>query len=421
MESGEHTKMGDRLNLRNPNYESGISGEVFPLHLGNGLRLTYGQIIALSGDFYGIPERPISDGNTPEEKRERFRQCFHSLANKEESYKEATEILDIMRDEGQKVQNGGGSQAYGKIGTKINEKYNMATREGLFCLSPHPLYPPGRYLDLASHNWDHFGQHAVEAYKAGHSVALDHAVYASRLSDKSGRQHELCIAYALSAFADHFLTDLFSAGHLRVPRKKLHDARARNSDTDTIGLGEVVVNLCAMAMHAEDSRLGLKVRNLRKDNWTAYGDKYYFDKENTRNREMAEDAVIASAGEVYKVFEKPESMPNPEQYEALRYIPVLEDFADHEDRSLGNHAPLYVVKNGVVLVRARLLERGCYEWNPVRDYGKDVLSFYAEDQINDLIGNVVSVPTDLKRGAEVVGATAVKVFGSIAETIIGRR
>lgn len=34
------------------------------LHMPNGLALTYGAIVALAGDHYGVPERPISDGTT---------------------------------------------------------------------------------------------------------------------------------------------------------------------------------------------------------------------------------------------------------------------------------------------------------------------------------------------------------------------
>jgi len=69
---------------------------------------------------------------------------------------------------------------------------------------------PG-YFGLARINWDHFGEYARTAYNAGHSIAIQKAVG----GDLEG-------AYTLNAFADHFLEDSFSAGHLRTPRKHLH-------------------------------------------------------------------------------------------------------------------------------------------------------------------------------------------------------
>ena len=70
---------------------------------------------------------------------------------------------------------------------------------------------PG-YLGLAQINWDHFGPDARTAYNAGHAVAL---VAAAVIGD-------LNYAYTLNAFADHFLEDSFSAGHMRTPLRMLH-------------------------------------------------------------------------------------------------------------------------------------------------------------------------------------------------------
>ena len=69
---------------------------------------------------------------------------------------------------------------------------------------------PG-YLGLAKINWDHFGADARTAYNAGHRTALEAAV-----------KGDLEDAYTMNAFADHFLEDSFSAGHLRTPRRLLH-------------------------------------------------------------------------------------------------------------------------------------------------------------------------------------------------------
>jgi hypothetical protein len=57
-EGGEHTAIGDDILLRFVKDAPAIPARQVELHLPNGLALTYGQVIALGGDFYGIPPRP---------------------------------------------------------------------------------------------------------------------------------------------------------------------------------------------------------------------------------------------------------------------------------------------------------------------------------------------------------------------------
>ncbi|MEF2985641.1 phospholipase, partial [Pseudomonas aeruginosa] len=79
---------------------------------------------------------------------------------------------------------------------------------------------------------------------------------------QTGIDQALELAYAMNSFADHFLTDLFSAGHLRVPRKQL---------AAVVTPGELG-SLISRFMHDEDSKFGLKVRNAMGAQWHAYGD-----------------------------------------------------------------------------------------------------------------------------------------------------
>jgi hypothetical protein len=73
-------------------------------------------------------------------------------------------------------------------------------------------YRAGADFDvLALHNIDHFGAEARLTYNAGHTLALDVA-----------SQGDLQKAYAINAFADHYLQDSFAAGHIRVPRSALY-------------------------------------------------------------------------------------------------------------------------------------------------------------------------------------------------------
>jgi len=41
--------------------------------------LSFGQILALAGDFYGVPSQPISDGANPREQQQRFQNAFNTL------------------------------------------------------------------------------------------------------------------------------------------------------------------------------------------------------------------------------------------------------------------------------------------------------------------------------------------------------
>lgn len=92
--------------------------------------------------------------------------------------------------------------------------------------------PSGRpsYGGLAKMNWYHFGGDAQLAYTAGHLVAINVAF-------KGGSQSNLELAYAMNAFADHFLQDLFSAGHIRTPRRALHASSTLDPFPDTVCQG----------------------------------------------------------------------------------------------------------------------------------------------------------------------------------------
>ena len=74
-ESAEHENIGNKVKLRFPAptlslscAEQEVLGADRPLRLSNGLKFSFGQIIALAGDFYGVPERPVID---PTEKAEK--------------------------------------------------------------------------------------------------------------------------------------------------------------------------------------------------------------------------------------------------------------------------------------------------------------------------------------------------------------
>ncbi|QXH50607.1 phospholipase [Pseudomonas fakonensis] len=335
-EGAEHTAIGDNTLLRFEAGQPGIPAHQAPLPLPNGLHLTYGQVIALGGDFYGLPEQPIADGANQAERIARFTQAFDSLARLPAAKDEAEQILAVMQEEiraaNQAIKDGRQPhEAYDALGDSLSARWNRITGGGSFVSD---LFPLGRYLKLAASNWDHFGPWALLAYQAGHSAALRQALTAHA----SGAEQDLQLAYAMNAFADHFLTDLFSAGHLRVPRKALADS-VTPSD---------VGSLISRFMHDEDSQYGLVVRNAEGEQWRAYGDKRYFDSVDVANRRQVARAVQRSADEVFEAFVSGH-LPQPADYTALRLVPDLQ--AAEQDLVPGNFAPLYFQQGKTVLRR----------------------------------------------------------------------
>jgi len=333
-EGGEHTAIGDQTLLRFVENAAPILAHEVQLHLPNGLAPTYGQVLALGGDFYGIPDRPISDGATPVDRLNRFIAAFDTLAVLSASNVEAVKILAVMQKEIDAVKQAikDGKQpheAYDALGDTLSEEWNKITGGGSFVSA---LFPLGRYLKLAANNADHFGEWAQQAYIAGHTAALQHAAAAHAAKDEK----QLEVAYAMNAFADHFLTDLFSAGHLRVPRKAMA-AAVTPSD-----LGSLITRF----MHDEDSKFGLNVRNGNGEQWRAYGDKRYFDAIDSANRQHVNQAVQVSADEVFAAYLSG-TVPAFNSFAALKQLPDLQALLN-----LGsNFSPLFRLEGSKVLRR----------------------------------------------------------------------
>lgn len=226
-ELAEHAYLGDMLVLTGP--DGNALPRYFKFKLPNTVSLTYGEINCLSGDFYGT-SNPISDGKDIEQQVQYFLDAYYWLAkDNTRQPDEVNKILSIAlqeRTEFAKAVAAGTnpSAMYAQLPDRTAD-YEAAT----FFRTKIP-----GYLGLASINFDHFGADARTAYNAGHLAAL-------RVAAKGGEEN-LLTAYTLNAFADHFLEDSFAAGHLRTPRRLLHD---------TVGDRDV----CAKFMHDEDNAL----------------------------------------------------------------------------------------------------------------------------------------------------------------------
>ncbi|WP_119344870.1 hypothetical protein [Facilibium subflavum] len=161
-DAGEHTLIGNSVDLYFPDLQTGDSDIVvkaakMPLPLPkslqyNGLEMTYGEYVAMP-DFFGIPEKPISDGKNLKARKERFNQAFNSLAKTTTAVDEVPKLLAVFSEETQLINDAlkkgiDPSQAYKKVNSELNKKYNKITGGGDW------YYPKGRMLLLGETNWD---------------------------------------------------------------------------------------------------------------------------------------------------------------------------------------------------------------------------------------------------------------------------
>ena len=207
-EYAEHGRLGDSLTLQWTDKKS-YRASSKPFTLPNGLHVTYGQINGLGGDFYGTAD-PISDGKDLQDSMDRFMAAFKWLAYDEtRNPDEALKLLGILEQEVNTVDK---AVAAGKDPSfaYANDIPDETTKFEEITIS-RPEGTPG-YLGLAQINWDHFGADARKAYTAGHSLAIQTAI-----------KGDLPLAYAMNGHADHFLEDSFSAGHMRTPRRVIHN------------------------------------------------------------------------------------------------------------------------------------------------------------------------------------------------------
>lgn len=131
--------------------------------LSNNLELTYGQINALGGDYYGS-DQPICKGSNANERRDRFMAGWTTLAVDKRAKPEAEELIRIKKKEVEllekaKYNNGGDNPVHGSTMDDLKAFYQAFGREGK------------GYAGLAMINFDHFGNNARIAYNAGHEAA----------------------------------------------------------------------------------------------------------------------------------------------------------------------------------------------------------------------------------------------------------
>jgi hypothetical protein len=178
--------------------------------------LHYGELVALSGDLYESPETLFEERPSP-------------LPWLWEG-NDLSDIREIVAKETRWIEEA--ARAHGP--------------------SPYPdenlrfAWNAKSFVELALKNTDHFGWHNVTAYRRHHAKALQLAVEARGRPSESFRR-----ALYTNAFADHFLTDCFAAGHVRIPRAEIRRWAQQR------GLGEKIAGALSKVLHDQDGHVDL--------------------------------------------------------------------------------------------------------------------------------------------------------------------
>ena len=189
----------------------------------------------------------------------------------------------------------------------------------------------GDYLSVVTKNYEHFAWDNMKAYVKHHSLALKYARGAHNALLKGNlKDAELLTHRALftNAFADHFLTDAFAAGHLRVPRYEVK--RWAKKNTNRI-FGSFIGDALGMILHdfegkdASFQEQGLVVKNSLQHTWTTRSDSFMnvCAKDSDSHIQMPLNAVTASVSEILITLETGE-LPNG-TFAATWYVPFPDD------------------------------------------------------------------------------------------------
>ncbi|CAM0117192.1 hypothetical protein [Rhabdochlamydiaceae symbiont of Dictyostelium giganteum] len=349
---GEHLAIGEATRLQ------GLEGDQTVLTVGPH-QLRFSHIVALAGDFYAISGEAISlPGGNDRAKTVRFQNAFNTLVHA--NHEELKAILDEIHQESRDVKESG----------TPHHCYSHCNAKGMSALKKIKA----DYEDLLIDNSDHFEKNAEDAYRIGHTLALQVAKEAGQTQNKE----KLKYAYALDAFACHFLTDLFAAGHIRNQRGAL-EVFLRDQLKFSNLMSKKIAGLLTGAQHEEDGKKGLKVQNQEGRVWKSYGDGFYFSPQSRANQERVIESVNRSAGEIYTAYSHPDE-------EFISHMTML---IPHPTSS--NPRPLYVVEKEALILYDNeekiVIKKGM---SALKKISSHALKHLPQSYINGFIDSLVS-------------------------------
>lgn len=349
----EHEAIGNQTILTLANGER-VSGQQAQLVLASGMTVSYGEA-GYMADYLGAPERLIDPHENLTQQRAAFMDNFavfyqggHYVANVR------SVTATILSRNQEHINN------KERLSTSLLDElaYDRATGAGLF--------KRGIYfqLGMSASNANHFAENALTAYGVGHGIATGMAAEAGKEQDPAVQQKKLKLAYLINGYANHYLQDVFAAGHGRVPRlpilsycraqlsgirpdqlpfRALMETLTQGSTQPSI-IADAISLLLIKEMHGQDGDHGLRVRNQRGDVYDAYGDNLLFAQQNGKNKDYLALAVQYSADDIYLAYTtQRDQVPD-------RVYPLTPDFSRLHD--LPNPPALFTVSaDGTGLVQ----------------------------------------------------------------------
>lgn len=298
-ESGEHVWLGDA------GAEAACVGLNLPgtflrslTRLKTEHRFSYGELVALSGDFYGSPVDLFEE-----------EPAFLPWLWESNDLGDIRSIFDSELKWIEEQRAGGPAEAY------PDDNIRMA-------------WNAKSYIELALANSDHFGWHNMVAYCKWHQAALDLVAKNPGRTDENFRR-----AVFYNAFADHFLTDGFAAGHIRVPRAEIREWATSK------GYSEKLAGALSKLLHDQDGHVtsvhgqselkrpdadGLRVRNSLPENneWSTRCDGQLFlggTKDSHPSIRYPVSAVAESVRELLGVWQGGAAPVG--EFAAAKYVP----------------------------------------------------------------------------------------------------
>ena len=261
---------------------------------------SYGEIVALGGDFYDDPDKFYQERKEP----------FYRLSNNQKAVrKKIAEEIKVIKEYLQ----GDNRKDYPDF--EINYVWYYKN-----------------YLPIILNNDEHLGFYNMIAYVKYHQKALNFAAAASslRASNPQLALEGLHKAIFYNGFSDHFLTDGFAAGHVRNPRSQIRKWANLNN------IGSLVSGVLSNVIHENDGSMlktdgsGLKVTNSRGDHWSTRGDAalFWMNSVDDSSVHLPVEAVFTSLREVLDTYDS--GVAPTGAFAATLIVPIV----DKDERSL---------------------------------------------------------------------------------------
>ena len=409
--SPEHAFLGSQVRLRfaDGSVQRGDHAMLLRVRDGAGAQheLSYAELAYLSGDFYGVPYAGVAQGpdfdvleDPPGPAQAAAGQRFvrNLLSLRYSGHADFLPRLRSIEEEQQQRWQQAREHDYPFPGTLDDHCAMIRATGGDACpREPADLWKLhsylGLYVELATRSDDHFGDAAQRTFLLGQKLALHEALHARGPDD-------LRFAYLLQAYAAHFGGDAFAAGHIRTPKKALHEFCAPQFERFAVrGFPALLLSgALAKFMHDLDNRSGVYVTARNGLPWMAYGDDSLSRRVGDETIAHAVELLQTAADQLHHAYAHRHEL-DPQTYtrQSLRQLrQLLPDIdatlADREH----NTAPIFE-RHGDTLI-----------WNDGEHPGRDLDCL---DALRQYAGELASgVPADAAQAPPAAAARSVDVL-----------